>query len=130
MLGGFADAHGVSYLERDTLASKKKGGLGPAWRFLRGLLGGGEPAPDTEHAWLRQLPVLRRVHERVVTESWLARDGLIEGAVLRDLWRRHQRGGYHAWPLLSAATVEVAYRLLVCAQPEDAVLSWLLEGAD
>jgi len=129
-LGGFIDEYGHTYLEQETFPLKSKGRLKPALRFLGGVLTGGrrDYAPDTEHAWLRQIPLLRRLHSRVTEDCRLARDGLLDGDTVRDLWQRHLRGGYHAWPLMSVATAEVAYRLLVLGEDVEEVVSWLVEA--
>lgn len=128
-LGAFPDEYGANYNDLDTLPLKPKKKARDALRVVRAAVTGlrYDPAPESEHAWLRQIPFMARLHQRVVEDSRLARDGHVPAAVGRDLWRRHRRGGYHAWPLLSLATAEIAYRLLVCGEAVDDVIAWLAD---
>jgi hypothetical protein len=86
-----------------------------------------DPAPGTEHAWLRQIPALRSMHRVVARDSALARDGHLRGRGARASWGLLRAGGYQAWTLMSLLTAETAYRLLVRQEPLRDVTGWLFQ---
>ncbi len=83
------------------------------------------PVPPTPHAWLRAHPTLRRLMERVVMESRLCRDGEIPFAATRLLWAGQRRGAFAGWPLMSLATTEAAYRILILGEDPGLTADWL-----
>lgn len=84
-----------------------------------------DPAPETEHAWLRQNKDLHQIHKTVVYDSALVKDGYLYEKGLKTSWNLHKKGGYQAWMLMSVLSAEVAYRILVKKHPPDSVISWL-----
>ncbi len=83
------------------------------------------PVPPTPHAWLRAHPTLRGLVERVVTESKLCQDGEIPHAAVRMLWTGQRHGAFAGWPLMSLATTEAAYRILIRGEDPDNTADWL-----
>lgn len=129
-LAAYPSAKGVPYTQPQPL---RKGGT-PATAYLRRIarsLGSGgriDPAPETEHAWLRRIPAWRRMMDCLAADSRLTADGFVRGAALRGCWRLHRLGDYRAWTLMSLLTAEVAYRVLVCRERPDAVHAWLTDA--
>ncbi len=76
--------------------------------------------------WLRRIPLLHRIHRRVVDDGQLLREGVLPAGVVRWLWQAHQRGAPAAFALMSLLSAEVAYRVCVARQSPDAVARWLL----
>lgn len=89
-----------------------------------------DPAPNTEHQWIRKHKHYHHIHKRFVEDSALAQDGYLNNSGLKHSWRLHQLGGYQAWTLMSALTVEVAYRLLVKQEAVRDVYTWLFDGIE
>lgn len=86
-----------------------------------------DPAPESEHAWLRHIAPLRRVHRAAARESALVEDGHLRGLGPRASWLLLHAGGYQGWTLMSLLTAEVAYRLLMRQEPLSDVLGRLFE---
>ncbi len=126
-LGAYPNEYGTSYLELDTLYNSKSVPWSKALAFARGMLTPRrhDPAPDTEHAWLRQIAPLHALSRRVSHDSALAADGHLPASRLARAWRLHQAGAFLAWPLMSSITADVGYRVLICRQPPDEVAGWL-----
>lgn len=129
-LAVYPSSKGVPYLQPQPL---QKGGT-PLAAYLRriarslGSRGRIDPAPETEHAWLRRIPAWHRMMDRLAEDSCLAADGVVRGTALRACWRLHRLGDYRAWTLMSLLTAEVAYRLLVLREAPEAVHAWLTDA--
>ncbi len=123
-LAEYPDPSGRAYTEYTTL-HKTTTGMGryltPWWRFITS---GGrtDPAPESEHEWLRAIPPLRHLVAGLVEHSGLVADGLISRRGLARCWRLHQIGGYEAWTLFSLLSAEAAYRCLVRREPQEQVI--------
>lgn len=130
-LAAYPDAYGRPYAEYETLVKSSGSRMQYVRPVLRAIFSGlrHDPAPESEHAWLRQIPSLGRMHRRVAYEGALARDGHVRGAATRTCWRLLQAGGYQAWTLMALFSAEVAYRTLVRREPLGDVVAWL-RGAD
>lgn len=86
-----------------------------AKKFLYSFLSGFQKdiASESEHAWIRNIPLLHRLHKNAVYESELAQDGYLNRIGLKTCWRINQLGGYQGWTLMSILSAEVTYRILV-----------------
>ena len=129
-VAAFPDSYGQSYLGRRVF--RKPPGDGPwddAKDMLRAVATGfrHDPAPETEHAWLRRIPYLHHMHRTAAHDSALVHDGHVRGLGAQASWGLLRAGGYQAWTLMSLLTAEVAYRLLVRQEPLSGVLGWLFE---
>lgn len=83
------------------------------------------PIPPTPHAWLRSYPFLRNLTERVTSEARLCQDGQLSRKAVRALWKAHQLGAFNGWALMSLASNEAAYRLMILGEDMDSVADWL-----
>jgi len=126
-LAAFPGEDGVPVAQRTTLRrARKRRGLFARRLFgwaLRGFRG--DRAPETEHAWMRQIPFWRRACTALARTSALEADGVVPPGVLAALWRKHRRGAFLGWPLFSLLTVELSHRHLVRQEPIDHVLDWM-----
>lgn len=129
-LGRYPDEHGRGFIE-SAAAVRPRPRIGWILDVARGLLTGGkrDPAPETDHALLRQHRILRRMVTQVVGESALVADGHLPRGVPERLWRLHRAGAFLAWPLLSLVTADVAYRLLIKGEAPAAVADFLIGQA-
>jgi len=128
--GAYPAEDGLSYVERDRLEQPGGGGGIPWTRvrdYVRGVATGfrDDPAPDTEHAWVRKMPYWHESTRHAVHDSKLASEGLVHPRAMRGLWRTQQLGGFAAWTLMGLVSGEVAYRTLVLREPADDVAAWL-----
>ena len=80
-----------------------------------------DPAPQTEHAWMRQIPYWRHVTQNALVDSRLARDEIVRGSAMRAMWSGQRYGGFMAWTLMGLVSGEVAYRTLVLGEAPDDV---------
>lgn len=93
-------------------------------RLLHALFGaGGDPAPNTEHAWTRQVPWLRRCIDRLVHDSALVDAGVIPAELLERAWKRQLAGGMLGFTFYSFVTAELGYRALCLAQDDETLLA-------
>lgn len=95
--------------------------------FVKGMLSlhRTDPSPDECHGWLRQVPFLRKLHDRVVRESSLVADRHLPAAAVSMLWKLHQAGAFFGHTMSGLASAEVAYRLLVHRESPGSILGWL-----
>lgn len=132
-VASFPDADGIPFSDKKerprTSASPFSKNIPP---FLKYIFSGfsGDPAPETEHAWLRQSKQLHDMHKRVVFEGSLVKDGIIPAHAIKTSWYLHKSGGFQAWTLMSLLTAEVAYQLLSKQNSLSSVTEWLTEGFD
>jgi len=126
-LAAFPSPTGRPYTEYTSLRKSPRSRHTYVGPWLRALASGfrEDPAPRTEHEWIRRIPALRRLHRRIVTGSALAEDGHLRRRWLLASWHAHRMGAYEAWTLLGVAGTEVAYRLLVRGESLDSIVSWL-----
>jgi hypothetical protein len=129
-LAALPGKYGTPYSEMDELIELYPSKADYAWWWLRSALtlGRVDAVPEGEHRWLRTIPILRRMHHRVVHESRLASDGLLDPKGLRLSWALLRAGLYEGWTLMSLLTVEVAYRLLSRGESLDDVVAWLCDA--
>lgn len=131
-LAGYPGPEGIPYGDMNTLMKKRKKAFSKnALPFAKALLKGfgDDPAPNTEHAWIRQNPLLHQIHKRAVQDSALVANGHLKPSGLRLSWRLHQMGGYQAWTLMSIFSAEMAYRVLVKREQPKDVMEWLLQDS-
>lgn len=128
-LAAYPDPKGKSYFSYAQLRKKTSIPWERVPRFVLGLMTGAaiEPWPQSEHAWLRRIEPLVRVHERLVEDSLLVADGHISRSALRLCWTLEQRGWFMAWMLMSLLSVETSYRILVRGQSVADIEAWLFE---
>lgn len=121
-LATYPDPSGVPYSSYTSLrkpSKKLKTYVAPWWETVKSL-GRRDPAPETEHEWFRRIPVFRKMAERLVKSSYLARDGHISKSGIEWCWRIHRLGGYEAWTLFNLLSAEASYRCLVLQEaPQD-----------
>lgn len=131
-LAAYPDPDGVPYAEQ-TMIQKSKGSR---WEKVRPILKAvatgfrHDPAPESEHAWLRRIAPFHEMHRRAVFDSALVRDGHLRSWGVKGAWYLLRAGGFQAWPLMSLLTAETAYRLLVKQQSLDDVSEWLWAQTD
>ncbi|MBN1272209.1 MAG: hypothetical protein JXB26_08040 [Candidatus Aminicenantes bacterium] len=83
--------------------------------------------PPTPHAWLRVLPILHRMIDRIVHESALCDQGEINRSAVRFLWKTHQLGAFNGWALMSFVTTEASHRIIIHGEDADSVADWLTD---
>ncbi len=81
-----------------------------------------EPVKEGEHYWLRKISPLKNLMERFVADSLIAKDGFIEEASLKKIWKKHQSGAFNGWTMMNLFTVEAAYRTLVKKEPIENII--------
>jgi hypothetical protein len=84
-----------------------------------------EAYDNSEHVWLRKSKDLKAIHQRLVDDSALVRDGHLSGFGVQVSWNIHLFGGYQAWTLMSILSAEVSYRVLVRRESKEDVIKWL-----
>lgn len=85
-----------------------------------------DPAPNTEHAWLRQSKFMHDIHKKVIYDGYLFRDGILSQSAAKISWNLHKIGGYQAWTLMSILSAEVSYQLLVKKIDPNTIYDWLV----
>lgn len=126
-LAQYPGPDGVPYAEKTML----KKTIGSRWEkvgpILKAVATGfrRDPAPESEHEWLRRIGSFHAMHRRAVFDSALVRDGHLRARGPKGAWYLLQVGSFQAWPLMSHLTAETAYRLLVKQQSLDDVTEWL-----
>jgi hypothetical protein len=81
-----------------------------------------EPVKEDEHYWLRKIDVLKNLMERFVDNSLIAKDGYIEEASLKKIWKKHKSGAFNAWTMMNLLTIECAYRTLVKKEAPESII--------
>ena len=97
--------------------------------FFKSLISGFKDghAPESEHAWIRRNKDLHKIHKKLIFESQLVEDGHLKKPGVKFSWYINQLGGYQGWMLMSVASAELCYRILVKKQPLEHVIEWLKE---
>lgn len=127
-VAAFPDADGIPFNSKE---ERPRTSLSPFAKnvppFLKYIFSGfnGDPAPETEHAWIRQSKQLHDMHKKVVFEGDLVKDGIIPSHAIKTTWYLHKSGGFQAWTLMSLLSAEVAYQLLCKQNSLTAVTDWL-----
>lgn len=124
----FPDSDGIPLLEK---LERPKKSTSPLLKnispLLKYLFSGfsGDPAPHTEHAWLRKSRVMHDLHKKVIYEGALFEDKILsrKGAIIS--WNIHKMGGYQAWTIMSILTAEISYQLLVKKNDLNSIYEWL-----
>lgn len=131
-LATYPGSYGVPYMEQNALHTKRPGRWKAVQPVLKAIATGFryDPAPESEHAWLRQIPGYRAMHRRAVFDASLVRDGHLRGWAVHGVWYLLQAGGFQAWTLMSLLSAETAYRLLVKQEPLEDVNDWLWNDMD
>ncbi len=126
-LSAYPSASGKSYNEYTQLRKAGSSAMHYVKPWPKALASGfrHDPAPQTEHEWLRRSGTLKTLHRRIVTDSTLAADGQWRRRGLAFSWRMHQLGAYEGWALFSMASAEMAYRLLIRGESVESVGDWL-----
>lgn len=131
-LAAYPGPNGVPYAEQSMLKKLKSSPLEKVAPILKAVVTGfqTDPAPESEHEWIRQIDAFHAMHRRVVFDSALVRDGHLRARGTKGAWYLLRAGGFQAWTLMSLLTAETAYRLLVKQQSIDDVTDWLWAEAD
>ena len=126
-LAKIPDSSGTPFTKYESFRKSPKKKRSYARQQLISLLSGWriDPAPGTEHEWLRKIPDMHDVTERVIYESKCIADGHINGKAMKRSWKLLNLGGYEAWTLMSFITAEMAYRTLVLGDDPDETMAWL-----
>ena len=126
-LAKIPDSSGIPFTKYESFRKSPKKKRSYARQQLISLLSGWriDPAPGTEHEWLRRIPHLHTVNERAVYESKCIADGHIDGKAMRRSWKLLNLGAYEAWTLMSFFSAEMAYRTLVLGEDPADTIDWL-----
>jgi hypothetical protein len=127
-VAGFPDSDGVSLLEKNERPKISKSPFLKHFSpFLTYIFSGfkGDPAPETEHAWLRQSKFMKDIHRKVVYDGYLFKDGVLSQKAAKLSWNLHKIGGYQAWTLMSILSAEISYQLLVKKINPSTIYDWL-----
>lgn len=126
-LAAYPGPNGVPYAEQSMLKKLKSSPFEKVLPILKAVATGfqADPAPESEHEWLRRIDAFHAMHRRVVFDSALVRDGHLRARGTKGAWYLLRAGGFQAWTLMSLLTAETAYRLLVKQQSIDDVTDWL-----
>jgi hypothetical protein len=124
----FPGPDGKSYADATRLRKNPTSVLSHVTPVLKAVATAGrfEPAPGSEHAWIRRMPPWRTVCSRVLHASRLVEDGEVSGAAVSLFWSALMGGAPLGYLMMGLATAEVAYRTLVRGESQDQVLEWLL----
>jgi hypothetical protein len=132
-VAAFPDADGIPFNSKEERPRTSPSAFSKnAPPFLKYIFSGfnGDPAPETEHAWLRQNNQLHDMHKKIVFEGDLVKDGIIPSHAIKTIWYLHKSGGFQAWTLMSLLSAEVAYQLLSKQHSLSSVTEWLTESSD
>ncbi len=87
-----------------------------------------EPVKEGEHYWLRKIPPFKNLMEIFVDNCLIAKDGFIEEASLKKIWKKHHSGALNGWTLMNLFTVETAYRTLVKKEKTKIIINRYFEN--
>lgn len=127
-IGGFPDSDGISLIDKKERPKTSKSPFKKHFEpFLRYVFSGfkGDPAPETEHAWLRQSKFIHDIHRKVIYDGHLFKDGILSQKAAKASWSLHKIGGYQAWTLMSILSAEISYQLLVKKIDPNSIYDWL-----
>ncbi len=127
-VGAFPDDDGIPLIEKlDRPRISKSPFSKNISPLLKWVFSGfsGDPAPSTEHEWLRKIPTLKAIHRKMVYDGHIFKDNILSQNAAFASWSIHQFGGFQAWTLMSLLSAEMAYQLLCKKHSLDDVMSWL-----
>lgn len=128
-LSSYPGKYGIPFDQYDLLIEE----FPSKFKYIMGMLKGYaslmriDPVPESEHSWIRGIPILHRMHQKVIRDSELARDGLISQTGLWTSWGLLKAGLFEGWTLMSVLSIEGAYRMLVKRQSVEDVVAWLCD---
>lgn len=131
-LAAYPGPRGVPYAEQSEIKKLKSSRWEQVLPILKAIATGfqTDPAPESEHEWIRRIDGFHAMHRRAAFDSALVRDGHLRGAAVKGVWYLLRAGSFQGWTLMSLLTAETAYRLLVKQQSLDDVTDWLWADAD
>lgn len=131
-LAAYPGPNGVPYADRRLLEKVKSSKFEKVLPIVKAAATGfrSDPAPESEHEWLRRIDPFHVMHRRAAFDSALVRDGHLRGWAVTGAWYLLRAGSFQAWTLMSHLTAETAYRLLVKQQSLDEVTEWLWADTD
>jgi hypothetical protein len=126
-LASYPGPRGVPYADQTMIEKLKSSRWEKILPILKAVATGfyTDPAPESEHKWIRRIEGFHAMHRRVVFDSALVRDGHLRAWGVKGAWYLLRAGSFQGWPLMSLLTAETAYRLLVKQQSLDDVTEWL-----
>jgi len=131
-LSAYPGPRGVPYADQTEIEKLKSSRWEQVLPILKAIVTGfqTDPAPESEHEWIRRIDGFHAMHRRAALDSALVRDGHLRGWGVKGVWYLLQAGSFQGWTLMSLLTAETAYRLLVKQQSLDDVTDWLWADAD
>jgi hypothetical protein len=131
-LAAYPGPRGVPYADQTKIEKLKSSRWEQVGPILKALATGfyTDPAPESEHKWIRRIEDFRAMHRRAVFDSALVRDGHLRSWGVKGAWYLLQAGSFQGWTLMSLLTAETAYRLLVKQQSLDDATEWLWDESE
>jgi hypothetical protein len=126
-LAAYPGPRGVPYADQTKIEKLKSSRWEKVLPILKAVATGfrTDPAPESEHEWIRRIDAFHDMHRRTVFDSALVRDGHLRAWGVKGAWYLLRAGSFQGWTLMSHLTAETAYRLLVKQQSLDDVTEWL-----